>query len=72
MFDEPIGRAIEDAARSDLVRGVVFTDALIGTFARADDPTLQQNICFLKQLQQIFFMKKMDMFRLKLNTTQKP
>ncbi|MBD8517695.1 hypothetical protein PlfCFBP13513_19115 [Plantibacter flavus] len=50
VFDEPIGRAIEDAARSDLVRGVVFTDALIGTFARADDPTLQQNICFLYHL----------------------
>ncbi|SMQ75156.1 Phytoene dehydrogenase-related protein [Plantibacter sp. VKM Ac-1784] len=50
VFDEPIGRAIEGAALSDLVRGVVFTDALIGTFARADDQTLQQNICFLYHL----------------------
>ncbi len=29
------------------MRGVVATDALIGTFARLDDPSLQQNICFL-------------------------
>lgn len=50
VFDAPIGHAVEDAARSDLVRGVVFTDALIGTFARADDPSLQQNVCFLYHL----------------------
>jgi len=29
---------------------VVLTDALIGTFARADDEDLQQNICFLYHL----------------------
>ena len=33
--------------RNDLVRGVIATDALIGTFARLDDPSLLQNICFL-------------------------
>ena len=47
MVDEPIGHAIADAVSSDLVRGVIATDALIGTFARVDDPSLIQNICFL-------------------------
>jgi phytoene dehydrogenase-like protein len=47
IVDEPIGHAITAAASNDLVRGVMATDALIGTFARADDPTLIQNVCFL-------------------------
>ena len=47
MVDEPIGHAIADAVRDDLVRGVIATDALIGTFARIDEPSLLQNICFL-------------------------
>lgn len=47
MMDEPIGHAIAGAVASDLVRGVIATDALIGTFARLDDPALLQNICFL-------------------------
>ncbi|HEV7361541.1 MAG TPA: NAD(P)/FAD-dependent oxidoreductase, partial [Mycobacterium sp.] len=47
IVDEPIGRAIADAVRDDLVRGVIATDALIGTFARLDEPSLRQNICFL-------------------------
>lgn len=47
MVDEPIGHAITGSVSSDLVRGVMATDALIGTFARLDDPSLQQNICFL-------------------------
>jgi phytoene dehydrogenase-like protein len=47
MIDEPIGHAITDAVGNDLVRGVIATDALIGTFARLDDPSLRQNICFL-------------------------
>ena len=42
-----IGVAIEDAFADDLVRGVVLTDALIGTFADAHDPSLRQNRCFL-------------------------
>jgi phytoene dehydrogenase-like protein len=50
MVERPIGAAIADALRSDLVRGVVATDALIGTFARLDDPSLQQNVCFLYHL----------------------
>ena len=47
MIDEPIGHAIAEAVRNDLVRGVIATDALIGTFARLDDQSLRQNICFL-------------------------
>jgi phytoene dehydrogenase-like protein len=47
MIDEPIGQAIASAVSHDLVRGVMATDALIGTFARADDESLRQNMCFL-------------------------
>jgi phytoene dehydrogenase-like protein len=47
MVDEPIGHAIADAVDNDLVRGVIATDALIGTFARINDRSLKQNICFL-------------------------
>jgi phytoene dehydrogenase-like protein len=50
MVERPIGHAIADAIGNDLVRGVVGTDALIGTFARLDDPSLQQNVCFLYHL----------------------
>jgi phytoene dehydrogenase-like protein len=47
LFEEPIGVAIEEYFADDLVRGVVLTDALIGTFADAHDPSLVQNRCFL-------------------------
>ncbi|MEU5402290.1 NAD(P)/FAD-dependent oxidoreductase [Streptomyces sp. NPDC005963] len=47
LFEEPIGTAIETHFQHDLVRGVVLTDALIGTFADANDPDLLQNRCFL-------------------------
>ncbi|MEV5981422.1 NAD(P)/FAD-dependent oxidoreductase [Streptomyces sp. NPDC052114] len=47
LFEEPIGTAIEARFADDLVRGVVLTDALIGTFADAHDPSLRQNRCFL-------------------------
>jgi phytoene dehydrogenase-like protein len=50
LIEKPIGEAIAGRLRSDLVRGVVLTDALIGTFARADSADLQQNICFLYHL----------------------
>jgi phytoene dehydrogenase-like protein len=50
MFADPIGAAITGAVGSDLVRGVMATDALIGTFARTDDPSLAQNVCFLYHL----------------------
>ncbi|GGZ29784.1 oxidoreductase [Streptomyces inusitatus] len=47
LFEEPVGAVIEKSFRHDLVRGVVLTDALIGTFADAHDPSLAQNRCFL-------------------------
>jgi phytoene dehydrogenase-like protein len=47
LFEEPIGVAVEENFADDLVRGVVLTDALIGTFADAHDPSLVQNRCFL-------------------------
>jgi phytoene dehydrogenase-like protein len=50
MIERPIGTVIAKELQHDLVRGVVLTDALIGTFARADDEDLQQNICFLYHL----------------------
>jgi phytoene dehydrogenase-like protein len=50
MIDEPIGTTIRQAVRNDVVRGVMATDALIGTFARLDDPSLMQNVCFLYHL----------------------
>ncbi|MET4637784.1 NAD(P)/FAD-dependent oxidoreductase [Mycetocola sp. 2940] len=49
MIETPIGDVIRHL-HTDLVRGVLLTDALIGTFARADDEELQQNICFLYHL----------------------
>ncbi|OON77977.1 phytoene desaturase family protein [Streptomyces tsukubensis] len=47
LFEEPIGVSIERSFDDDLVRGLVLTDALIGTFAHAHDPSLRQNRCFL-------------------------
>ncbi|MER6347125.1 phytoene desaturase family protein [Streptomyces sp. NPDC001595] len=47
LFEEPIGVAVEQHFADDLVRGVVLTDALIGTFADAHDASLRQNRCFL-------------------------
>ncbi|WP_130799387.1 phytoene desaturase family protein, partial [Streptomyces otsuchiensis] len=47
LFERPLGEAVEDAFDDDLVRGVVLTDGLIGTFASAHDPSLRQNACFL-------------------------
>ncbi|HET7050747.1 MAG TPA: NAD(P)/FAD-dependent oxidoreductase [Solirubrobacteraceae bacterium] len=47
LFEEPLAATLERTFSSDLVRGVVLTDATIGTFAPADDPLLRQNRCFL-------------------------
>ncbi|RJS45129.1 phytoene desaturase family protein [Nocardioides cavernaquae] len=44
---EPLGRVIESTFHDDLVRGVVATDAVIGTFADLHSPGLEQNRCFL-------------------------
>ena len=48
LVERPIGEEIDKRFNSDLVKGVVLTDALIGTFASAYD--LQANICFLYHL----------------------
>ena len=48
LIETPIGTEISRRFHSDLVKGVVLTDALIGTFASAFD--LQANICFLYHL----------------------
>ncbi len=50
LVERPLGEAIERRFRDPTVRGVVATDALIGTFARLDDPSLIQNRCFLYHL----------------------
>lgn len=48
LVEEPIGKIITERFTNDVVRGVVLTDALIGTFASAFD--IQANICFLYHL----------------------
>lgn len=47
VVEQPLGHAIRRRFVDDTVRGVVATDALIGTFASVDDPSLLQNRCFL-------------------------
>ncbi|MFE2428328.1 phytoene desaturase family protein [Streptomyces sp. NPDC059373] len=47
LFERPLGETVEAEFADDLVRGVVLTDALIGTFTYAHDPSLLQNRCFL-------------------------
>jgi phytoene dehydrogenase-like protein len=47
LIEQPIGETIAGAFESDLTRGVVLTDALIGTFAPNVDETLAANRCFL-------------------------
>ncbi|MFT4030140.1 MAG: NAD(P)/FAD-dependent oxidoreductase [Protaetiibacter sp.] len=47
FIDAPIGQTIERRFADDLVRGIVLTDALIGTFAPSVDPSLTANRCFL-------------------------
>ena len=48
LMEVPIGEVIRERFSDDLVRGVVLTDALIGTFVSADD--MQANRCFLYHL----------------------
>jgi phytoene dehydrogenase-like protein len=47
MFEAPLSDVVERIFDSDLMRGIVLTDGLIGTFAPADDALLRQNRCFL-------------------------
>jgi phytoene dehydrogenase-like protein len=47
LIERPIGETIAASFADDLVRGVVLTDALIGTFAPNIDETLAGNRCML-------------------------
>ena len=47
FVEQPLGEILESTFDNDVVRGIVLTDALIGTFASAHDESLHQNICFL-------------------------
>ncbi|MGI8867877.1 MAG: phytoene desaturase family protein [Mycobacteriales bacterium] len=47
LLEEPIGSSIRTTFADDTVRGVVATDALIGTFTSVDNPSLLANRCFL-------------------------
>jgi phytoene dehydrogenase-like protein len=50
FVDTPLGATIESRFGDDTVRGVAATDALIGTFASMNEPSLVQNRCFLYHL----------------------
>ncbi len=47
LFDRPLSELLAASFTSDVVRGIVATDGLIGTFASLDDPALAANRCFL-------------------------
>jgi len=47
FIEQPVGATIASTFQHDLVRGVVATDALIGTFAAPDDAGFATNRCFL-------------------------
>ena len=46
----PLGEVLRSTFSNDTIRGIVATDALIGTFADLDSESLAQNICFLYHL----------------------
>jgi phytoene dehydrogenase-like protein len=48
LIERPIGESIRERFSNDIVRGIILTDALIGTYTSADD--LQANRCFLYHL----------------------
>jgi phytoene dehydrogenase-like protein len=47
LVETPLAVSVREALADDLLRGVVLTDGLIGTFAAGDDPELRPNRCFL-------------------------
>ena len=47
LAEQPLGHSLRERFDHPLVRGVVATDGLIGTFASLDDGSLAQNRCFL-------------------------
>jgi phytoene dehydrogenase-like protein len=50
LAERPLADTLAERFGHGLVRGVIATDALIGTFARLDEPSLRQNACFLWHL----------------------
>ncbi|MEV6415651.1 NAD(P)/FAD-dependent oxidoreductase [Kribbella sp. NPDC051718] len=50
LVERPFGEVVEQRFADDTVRGVVATDAVIGTFAGLHDESLIQNRCFLYHL----------------------
>ena len=50
IVERPLGQVLRSTFRNDTVRGIVASDALIGTFADLDSETLAQNVCFLYHL----------------------
>jgi phytoene dehydrogenase-like protein len=47
MVEEPIGKLIESHVQSDILRGVLITDAKIGSYTHAYDLSLLQNRTFI-------------------------
>jgi phytoene dehydrogenase-like protein len=47
FFDRPLGEVIEKSISNDVLRGIILTDGLIGTFADALGEDKRANICFL-------------------------
>ena len=50
ITQRPLGEVLEQTFADDTVRGIVATDALIGTFADLRGDDLRQNVCFLYHL----------------------
>lgn len=50
LVERPVGALLRDRFSDDTVRGIVATDALIGTFADLDSASLVQNVCLLYHL----------------------
>ncbi len=48
LIEQPLGKTLDEYFDNDLVKGVVLTDGLIGTFTSAYE--MQANICFLYHL----------------------
>jgi phytoene dehydrogenase-like protein len=47
IFERPLAELLAEHFDDGLIRGIVATDGLIGTFASLADPQLRQNRCFL-------------------------
>lgn len=47
FFERPIGEVIEKSITNDVLRGIILTDGLIGTFADSLGEDKRANICFL-------------------------